>query len=175
MEMLDSDFKKVNKFISLYSKCIARDKRQDIEDARQMSWVHYLENKEKCDLNHGGVKGLIRRMCVTAISRSTRRQEHKRHVFVGNALTYMEETAYEQSWTLHHTMKRVVNNQLNHLNPLEKSVIKLKYGIGYVGPLYNREIGERLNIKVSHVQDLYVSAIKKLRQDKSIKQLERSL
>jgi len=173
--MIKKNFDKLNKYISLYSKCIAKDKHQDIEDARQMSWVHYLEHKEKCDLNHGGVKGLIRKMCISAISHSMRRQEYTRHVLVGDALLYMDESAYEQSWTLHHTLKKVLNSQLNHLNSLEKSVIKLKFGIGRVGPPYNREIGLRLSIKISHVQDLYVSAIKKLRQDRPIKQLKRAL
>ena len=53
-------------------------------------------------------------------------------------------------------------DRMEHLDPREREVIQLRFGIGVDGPLTLREIGEKLNLTRERVRQLEQQARRKL-------------
>jgi RNA polymerase primary sigma factor len=60
--------------------------------------------------------------------------------------------------------RQEIRNALKILTPLERTVIKMRYGIGYKEPYSLKEIGKRIGYSYSRVRDIEIQALNKLRQ-----------
>ncbi|WP_052210494.1 RNA polymerase sigma factor RpoD/SigA [Thermoanaerobacter sp. YS13] len=69
--------------------------------------------------------------------------------------------------------RQEIRKALEILSPLERTVIKMRYGIDYKEPYSLKEIGKRIGYSYSRVRDIEMQALTKLRQYFIIKGDER--
>ena len=86
---------------------------------------------------------------------------------VGNPLTYMDIFSCEdnilEEIELRMNSKKVINAINDLLDEREREIIVLRYGLGVIRPITQREIAKKLDISRSYVSRLEKSAIEKLR------------
>ena len=85
----------------------------------------------------------------------------------GNPLTYMDIISCEdnilEEIELRMNSKKVIKAINDHLDEREREIIVLRYGLGGIRPITQREIAKKLDISRSYVSRLEKSAIEKLR------------
>ena len=85
----------------------------------------------------------------------------------GNPLTYMDIISCEdnilEEIELRMNSKKVIKAINDLLDEREREIIVLRYGLGGIRPITQREIAKKLDISRSYVSRLEKSAIEKLR------------
>jgi len=72
---------------------------------------------------------------------------------------------------MYESLKKDIEEALNTLDPREREVVKLYFGIGYDHPLTLEEIGEKFKLTRERVRQIKEKAIRKLRHRSSSKAL----
>ncbi len=86
----------------------------------------------------------------------------------GNPLTYMDVICAEED-LVEEVDRKIMTGKMLHLlevclNQRERQIIMMRYGIGGISPMTQREIAEMLNISRSYVSRLEKSALQKLKE-----------
>ena len=85
----------------------------------------------------------------------------------GNPLTYMDIISTDddiaEQIDLKIKIEKMMNGINNLLNPTEKQIIVLRYGLGCTKPITQREVAQKLKISRSYVSRLESKAISKLK------------
>ena len=86
----------------------------------------------------------------------------------GNPLTYMDVVSCDESIPEEIGQKLTSQKALRYverlLEPRERQIVKMRYGLGGTPPMTQRQIAERLGISRSYVSRIEKSAIEKLRE-----------
>lgn len=86
----------------------------------------------------------------------------------GNPLTYMDIISSDDDITEQIDLKIKVEKLMEGINtklePVEKQIIMLRYGLGFTKPITQREVADKLGISRSYVSRLESKAIEKLRE-----------
>lgn len=86
----------------------------------------------------------------------------------GNPLTYMDVIASDENMTEEIDTQlcsaRAVMLVGQILEPREAQIIRMRYGLGGIEPMAQREVAERLGISRSYVSRLEKGALEKLRK-----------
>lgn len=86
----------------------------------------------------------------------------------GNPLTYMDiictDDDIAEKIDLKIKVEKMMESINNLLTPTEKQIIVLRYGLGCVKPITQREVAEKLNISRSYVSRLESKALEKLKE-----------
>ncbi|MFN3134638.1 MAG: sigma-70 family RNA polymerase sigma factor, partial [Candidatus Kryptonium sp.] len=72
---------------------------------------------------------------------------------------------------MYESLKKDIEEALNTLDPREREVVKLYFGIGYDHPLTLEEIGEKFKLTRERVRQIKEKAIRKLRHHSRSKAL----
>jgi len=91
----------------------------------------------------------------------------------GNPLTYMDVVCGDENIPEEIARKLSSQKVLRHveriLDPRERQVIRLRYGLDTAQPLTQRQVAERLGISRSYVSRIEKGAIEKLRAEMGVK------
>jgi RNA polymerase sporulation-specific sigma factor len=91
----------------------------------------------------------------------------------GNPLTYMDILSTEddiaEKIDLKIKAEKLLDTIERVLNKREKQIISMRYALGFLKPMTQREIAEKLGISRSYVSRIENSAIKKLRENMKLK------
>ena len=86
----------------------------------------------------------------------------------GNPLTYMDVICCEEDLAMDLDQKMATDKMLHFLDtcllPRERQIVMMRYGLGGMAPLTQKEIASLLNISRSYVSRIEKSAIEKLRE-----------
>lgn len=85
----------------------------------------------------------------------------------GNPLTYMDVICCEEDLAMDLDQKMATDKMLHFLDtcllPRERQIVMMRYGLGGIAPLTQKEIASLLNISRSYVSRIEKSALEKLR------------
>ena len=86
----------------------------------------------------------------------------------GNPLTYIDVISDEEDIAEEIDKKLMTGKMLHHINTClssrERQIVMMRYGIGGIEPLTQREIAAVLNISRSYVSRIEKSALEKLKE-----------
>ena len=82
-----------------------------------------------------------------------------RALFLENALS-IDDNTYE--WMIEQETKAMVERLMSILTPKEAMVIRMRYGIGYDGPMTLEAIGSILNVTRERVRQIETKAMRRL-------------
>ena len=86
----------------------------------------------------------------------------------GNPLTYIDVISDEEDIAEEIDKKLMTGKMLRHINTClssrERQIVMMRYGIGGIEPLTQREIAAVLNISRSYVSRIEKSALEKLKE-----------